>query len=484
MGATVAVVNKKNGNAVATVVTMLKAISRPGNEAYAVGTSNATEIAQDFTELKKVSTQSAAAIGYIFNRILQSDKPQPIKSQSSVIFDGRIYSLQKKQESDASVFSSQMRGNVEKAAESFVRHRNGDFVFVVAQKARIIAGRDPLGVRSFYYGENTEIAAVSSERRALWRIGVREVESFPPGQVAVVGKTGFRFTEIRSLNEVKTASLDTKKAVHELAGLLRLSVRRRISGLKRVAVAFSGGLDSSIIALLAKRENANVHLIHVSLENRDETKHAMEMAELLALPIHAYCYDEDDVDQVLNEIPDIVEKADPLNISVGIPVYWTAKRAAKLKLNVMFAGQGADELFGGYKRYQDFYLQYGKVEAEEEIRRDILAMHEINFERDSKICNSQNVELRLPFADYDVARFAFSLPLELKLERRSESLRKVVLRKTAESIGLPRLVVSRPKKAIQYATGINGVLLRKAKREKLSLRDYLNKLFSHSPGRG
>lgn len=477
MRATVAVVNKNNGDAVATVVDMLRAITQSGNQIYGIGTLNATEILEDLDRLDKTKTESSAAIGHVFTKILPSDKPQPIKSQSSVvIFDGRIYSLQKKQESDALVFASQMQGKIGKAAESFIRHRGGDFVFVVAtKKAGVIAGRDLLGVRPFYYGENAEIAAVSSERRALWRVGVREDLSFPPGQVASVSRTGFRFTEIQNLRDAEVTSLNMNMAVHKLRGLLRLSVKRRVSGLKRVGLAFSGGLDSSMIAFFAKKEEVDVHLIHVSLENQDETNHARQVAEELELPIHVYSYDENDVNQTLTKIPDIVEKSDPLDISIGIPIYWTAKRAAELGLNVMLAGQGADELFGGYKRYQEYYLQNGKERAEEEIRRDVLAMHEINFERDLKICNSQNVELRLPFADYNVVKFALTMPLELKLDRKKNSLRKLVLRKTAENIGLPQLVASRPKKAIQYATGVNRVLIIRAKKERLSLREYLKK---------
>ena len=58
----------------------------------------------------------------------------------------------------------------------------------------IAAGRDPIGVQPFYYGENSEIAAFASNRKALWKLGIKETMSFPPGNLAFVNKEGFKFT--------------------------------------------------------------------------------------------------------------------------------------------------------------------------------------------------------------------------------------------------------------------------------------------------
>jgi len=104
-------------------------------------------------------------------------------------------------------------------------------------------------------------------------------------------------------------------------------------------------------------------------------------------------------------------------------------------------------------------------------------MYENNFERDSKICNFHNVELRLPFAEYQLAKFAAKLPLQLKIESPNDMLRKTVLRKMAEDIGLPRFIVKKPKRAIQYATGVNKVIKKLAKKKGYSTREYLQKMF-------
>jgi asparagine synthase (glutamine-hydrolysing) len=94
-----------------------------------------------------------------------------------------------------------------------------------------------------------------------------------------------------------------------------------------------------------------------------------------------------------------------------------------------------------------------------------------------KICGFHDVELRLPFASYQIAKFALNLPIELKIEKSADTLRKLVLRKVAVDMGLPSSIVEKPKKAVQYATGINGALKKLAKKQKITVAEYVNKLF-------
>ena len=76
-----------------------------------------------------------------------------------------------------------------------------------------------------------------------------------------------------------------------------------------------------------------------------------------------------------------------------------------------------------------------------------------------------------------LVRFALSLPVELKLQPTDNTLRKLVLRNVGRNLGLPRSVVDRPKKAIQYATGVSKILGRTAKREDLTVKEYLRRVY-------
>lgn len=477
MGAMIAIINKKGENAKETAVAMLKMLKRKRDKVFGMASPTTITIEKSVEALQKHDIDSSVVVGHVFSKISISDKPQPITlKDATMVFEGRIYPTTAGI-SDVAVVAKKLQQNPEKTAKDIIKETEGDFAFAIAESERLIAGRDAMGVRPLYYGENADLAALASERKALWRIGAKRANSFPPGHIASIDKRGFKFKHAKTLAYPEPERITMQAAVKKLRTLLQKSIRERASGLKKVAVAFSGGLDSSIIAFLAKNSGADVHLIYVSLENQPETEYAKRAAEELKLPIHVHLHKEEDVKKVLPKVLWLIEEPNPVKTSIGIPVYWAAEKAAKLKFKVMLAGQGADELFGGYRRYVTDYSRYGSGRVQETMLKDILRMHENNFERDFKICNFHNVELRLPFATYQIAKLAVDLPLELKIESPNDALRKIVLRRVAEIFGLPNFIVQKPKRAIQYTTGVNKTLKKLAKKEGMTVKGYLQKIF-------
>jgi asparagine synthase (glutamine-hydrolysing) len=396
---------------------------------------------------------------------------------ATVLFDGRIYSPTLGASVTEFVAKKLEQADRGRASEAFLKEVEGNFSFIIAEPDRIIAGRDPIGVQPLYYGENRALAALASNRKALWKLGIDEAQSFPPGHVAFVSGEGFKFKPVKTLAYSKPKSTTMQEAAETLQKLLERSVRRRVSGVKEVAVAFSGGLDSSVVAFLASKCPVNVHLFHVSLENHRETEEAKRAADDLNLPLQVHLFREADVEKVVSKVVELIEEPDPIKASIGVPFYWTAEKTAEAGFKVLLAGQGADELFGGYQRYVNEYLLHGREKVRKIMFDDVVRVYESNLERDVKICNFHDVELRLPFATYQIAEFAVALPIELKIERKAGSLRKLVLRKVAENMGLPRSIAEKPKKAVQYATGINTALKKLARKEKITVAAYVNKLF-------
>lgn len=480
MKTVIAVLDKRGEDATDTVVSALKALSAEHAGGFGIATPTTCTVKKDADALRSQNMKSAAVVGYTFPKTLQRSETQSARLENAtLVFTGRIYSPTQKV-SAAEFVANKLKQNHCKAAEALLDEVEGDFAFIIAEPEEIIAGRDPIGVQPLYYGENRNVAALAANRKTLWKLGIDKVYSLPPGHLAFVSREGFKFKPVKTLVYAKPKPITMQEAAETLQKLLENSVRKRVWGLKEVAVAFSGGLDSSVVAFLAKKLRVNVHLIHVSLKNQFETEEAKKAAEELKLPIQVYLFEEEDIEKIIAKVVGLVEEPDPVKISIGVPFYWAAEKTAEAGFEVLLAGQGADELFGGYQRYIKDYLLHEKEEVRRNMFNDVAKLHESNIERDVKICSFHNMELRLPFASYAIADFALSLPLELKIEKKAASLRKLVLRKTAENMGLPATITEKPKKAIQYSTGINGSLKKIAKRQNATVNEYVNKLFLKS----
>jgi asparagine synthase (glutamine-hydrolysing) len=476
----IAVLDKRGEDATGAAVKVLKSFYTGHSDGFGIATPTACRVEKDADDLQSQNMKSPSVVGYTFPKTLPHYEPQSARLENAtLVFTGRIYSPTHKVSATEFV-ANKLKQNDCKAVEALFGEVEGDFAFIIAEPERIIAGRDPIGVQPLYYGENRNVAALAANRKALWKLGIDEARSFPPGHLAFVSREGFTFKPVKTLVYAKPQPITMQAATETLQKLLENSVRKRVWGLKEVAVAFSGGLDSSVVAFLAKKCRGNVHLVHVSLKNHPETEEARKAAEELKLPIQVHLFEEEDVEKVVAKVVELIEESDPLKTSIGVPFYWTAEKTAEAGFKVLLAGQGADELFGGYQRYINDYLLHEKEEVRRNMFNDVAKLHESNIERDVKICSFHDVELRLPFAAYAIADFALSLPLELKIEKKADSLRKLVLRKAAENMGLPAAIVAKPKKAIQYSTGINATLKKMAKRQSATVNEYVKKLFQKS----
>ena len=474
----VAVLDKKDNNAAETAAAMLATMTETATATCTIATPTAMLTGSSLKTLHK--PKSPTAILYASTTAHPHEEP-PIVAKAddiALVIVGTTYSVSSEAASDS------LLHNVEDTADDFIKTHEGCFIIAAAEKERLLAGRDALGAHPLYYGENQCYAVLATERRLLWEIGVEDAKSFPPGHSATATASGFKFKPAKTLTYSKPKQTTMLSARQKTQTLLEQAVTRRVAEAKDVAVAFSGGLDSTTIAFLARKAGSNVQLVHVSMKNRQETDHACKVADELGLPIHSYVYGENDVHEALPTVLRLIEKPDPVKAAIGIPIYWAAARTAELKLNVMLAGQGADELFAGYKRYVDIYLDQGEGEAYKAVFDDIRSLHEDNLEGDFKICNFHDVELRLPFADYDLARFAATLPVKLKMEPAKDTLRKVVLRTAAGNLGVPESATENPKKAVQYATGVSNALARIAKQHGLTTAAYVCKVFRATMKKG
>jgi asparagine synthase (glutamine-hydrolysing) len=263
-----------------------------------------------------------------------------------------------------------------------------------------------------------------------------------------------------------------------LKNLLEQSIRERLRGASKIGIAFSGGLDSSIVAHLVRESGVSAQLISVCLEGQLGALHARDAARALRLPITIRTYDLSDVEDTLARVLWLIEEPDVMKASVAMPLFWSAQVASRLGCDVLFSGQGADELFGGYHRYLTLFNTKDSEVVAERLLHDTLTSYERNFQRDEPLCSYHKIELRLPFADTNVVRYALSLPITMKIQSTNDLLRKRILRHLAKSLGLPAFIADRPKKAVQYETGADKALRDLARTKGLTLHDHIKQVFN------
>jgi asparagine synthase (glutamine-hydrolysing) len=479
MKVTVAVLDKHGDNVVDRVLEVLSEFEDWQPVHFGLVSPQKTVVEKSPGVLRRQGLDSSCLVGYISSKPTASSGYEFLQLDDvALVFEGKIYAPIPKNAVMEQL--SKEPQHCETILQTLIDKADGDYSFLMLKDGWIAAGRDPVGVQPLYYGENKNVVAVATNRKALWTLGIENPLSFPPGNLAFVNREGFQFKPIKTLTYTEPKPITMDEAAKKLQALLEQSIQRRVHGLKEVAVAFSGGLDSSLVAYLASKCGVKVNLLHVSLENQVETEEAMKAADQLNLPLQVHLFKDSDVEKVLPKVIALIEEPNPVKASIGLPFYWVAEKAAEAGFKVLLAGQGADELFGGYQRYVNEYCKEGSEKVRKTMFNDVVGIHESNLERDLKICGFHDVELRLPFASFELAEFALSLPIECKIEQKTDTLRKLVLRKVALNAGMPSLVVDKPKKAVQYSTGINDAVKRIAKKHQKAVNEYVNELLQGS----
>ena len=132
-----------------------------------------------------------------------------------------------------------------------------------------------------------------------------------------------------------------------------------------------------------------------------------------------------------------------------------ARTASERGAKVILLGQLADELFGGYAKYRTALADGGEAKAEEAMRADIDGYAARGRIRDVGAC-SRWLQPRFPFEAKEVVDLGLAFPLSFKI---SGTATKLVLRRAAVLLGVPDELTETPKKAAQYSTGIQKVVL-------------------------
>ena len=321
---------------------------------------------------------------------------QPFHSDDLVIiFNGEIYNYKELQEklriekhvifttsSDTEVVLEMYKNYGTQCLDFFI----GMFAFAIYNKnnSELFMARDHFGIKPFFYTQIDGAFAFSSELKTLVRIPGFNKNINPKALVSSLNylwvsgnETMFKdcyklpaahhltYTRDKEIKLVKYWELqdglvnklisDEKTVSDDIAKTIESSVQRHLVADVPVSSLLSGGLDSSLITVIAKNYNDSISTYTIGTLDKDKKGENMpddeKYAELVA---NTYNLENNVIrihPDILNEFPKMVKTLDePIGDPAAINTYLICKAAREKGIKVLLSGMGADEIFFGYRR--------------------------------------------------------------------------------------------------------------------------------------
>lgn len=224
-----------------------------------------------------------------------------------------------------------------------------------------------------------------------------------------------------------------------------------------VAVAYSGGLDSSVIAAIARR-TVRVRCYCACVPSSFDALHAEELASQDRFDIKILELADQDLVELARLARRLFPQADPVTVSYAIPCLCVLERAPE---GGLFVGNVADEVFGGYAKYESI---------PDPANQALIDLEKAMFEVEilSNYARKRHKALLAPYADEDIVNLASRIPFDRESD---PGRRKLVLRECARMLGLG--ASERPKKAAQYSSGTAKRIKQLAKKDGKTLSEWI-----------
>ncbi|MCT4492584.1 asparagine synthase (glutamine-hydrolyzing) [Bosea minatitlanensis] len=304
-------------------------------------------------------------------------------------------------------------------AQRWINRLDGMFAFVLATPERIVAARDPLGIKPLYMARRGKGLAFASELKAFDGFGFDDIGAVPPGTL-FDSRAGLRtWYRIPAGAGAAEPGLDIDAVAGELRLALEEAVAKWMVADVEVGSFLSGGLDSSLVAAIAQKHRTGAGLgplktFAVGTAGAPDLLAARRVADHLGTEHHEFTFSAQDIADSLAHVVYHLESADLDLVRSAVPTLFAA-RLARRHVKAVLTGEGADELFAGYA-YHHGYADDPRALADE-LTRSLGTMHNINLQRVDRMTMAQSLEARTPFLDRDLIAFAQSLPAQLKLRR-------------------------------------------------------------------
>ncbi|MBM2814409.1 MAG: Glutamine amidotransferase type-2 protein [Ignavibacteria bacterium] len=349
-------------------------------------------------------------------------------NQFVVVYNGEIYNykdlridLEKKgikfnTESDTEVLAN----GLAYYGVRFLPMLNGMFAFVAynLRENSFIASRDTAGIKPLYFIKYEHGFCFASEIKPLLFVtDLGIVQEVKPGQI-ISNNGNFHYETITS--DFRVGSL--KQNAKNLARLLESSIARQVPSTQEFAIKFGGGIDSTLILHLASKYSKNIKSYLISNENGIDKKYALEYAQRCGADPIIINFSEQDIYKLIKPVVSTIESFEPTLVRNSIFSFLLSKRISDDGIKIALCGEGADELFLGYREmesykenmdYQIFYKDLYRTQLQRVDR-----------------CSMQfHLETRVPFLDENIVFFSKNIPISQKIGKYEGTFtNKIILR--------------------------------------------------------
>ena len=407
---------------------------------------------------KKVYSNINYSIGHLLHSIVGFVE-QPIKNRfvaNCEIYNweelNRKYNLKAKNDAELLFYF------VDKGLD--LDELDGSYAFALIKDDKVILARDILGIKPLWY-TNKDGFVFASEKKVF-----KEMIELNPRKILVYENNKIRFIqrEFFKLNLIKGKN---KEKVKEL---LFEAVKKRIPK-KKLGLLFSGGIDSTILAVILKEFNVDF-TCYVSgfysenIKEAEDVIFAKKVAKELNLDLKVI--EIKDIKPYLEKIIPLIEDTNVTKVGVALPFFVACEQARKDGCKVIFSGLGSEEIFAGYERHKN------SNDINKECLSGLLKMYERGLYRDDVITMYNNLELRLPFLDKKLIEFVLNIDGKYKINEKNN---KLILREIGKDLGLKKEIYNRKKRAAQYGSNFHKALKKSGKRD---ISGYLKKYYSYN----
>lgn len=349
----------------------------------------------DYTGIKQFETLSGQRLtfGHVRLSILdldsRSNQPFTYNENISIVFNGEIYNyieLSKNHLSDIHLRTTSdtevICAMYEKYGPGCVDYLNGMFAYVIYDKKQniLVGARDRLGKKPLHYWHSNRGFEFASQIKSIKHGNSFEIDTLSRKFYLLQGyipdpycifkdikklRAGQYFVYKVDTNEIdirdywnifdNTCGFSAPKSFEEaketVKELLFDSVRMRLRSDVPVGIFLSGGIDSSLTSAIVSKINSNISAYTIGFENSefDESNYAKAVAESLGIPININICHGDEQQQIFNDYINYFDE--PFCDPSMIPTSLVAQKARE-NVTVVLGGDGGDELFFGYKKYE------------------------------------------------------------------------------------------------------------------------------------